>query len=195
MTIEKQNSAPSNLIDVIGQCKEALDAMGIADPVMIGKQYMSKSGAMPIGSAPRIVFVPEFGGGGAISAPREMGNAASMIHSCTVYVRGRESGTDLERFAEAYAIGDLAIDLIKTAAPGRIEWAGEMGDSSPTDSDAYGAEVKFTFLYRRDVQHSAARWGLARPLSDLAAQHPQPPPGIPAGGIRVIPSTDPQEPS
>ncbi len=188
MPLVKQRRNPSTLIDILKQCKDALDAMGTFMPTDIGKAFLSQGA----GSAPRVVFVPE-SGPGRIGPPRELGMAASVSHSCAVYVRGRESGDDTTRFEEAYALADLVIDLVQTAATGRIEWQG-FTDGSPTPTDAYGAEVVGTFLYRRDVAHSATRWGLPQALSDLTGVQAQPPPGIAAGGVTITPTTIPKAP-
>jgi hypothetical protein len=188
MPLVKQHRNPSTLIDILKQCKGALDAMGTFMPTSIGKAFLSEG----TGSAPRVVFVPE-SGPGRIGPPREMGMAASVTHTCKLYVRGRESGDDTTRFEETYALADLVIDLVATAAPGRIEWV-SYTDGSPTDTNAYGAEVVGAFTYRRDVAHSAARWGLPQALSDLTALQAQPPPGDPAGGLTVEPTTVPVAP-
>lgn len=179
-------SPPSTLADVIGQVRDAFQDMGDATPIMIGKQYLEQG----VGSAPRVVFVPE--PRGRIGPPQELGNAASVTHSCDVAVRGQESGDDLERFKQAYAIGDRVIDLIKTAATGRIEW-GDFGDGSPTDADAYGAEVAFSFTYTRDVPHDAERWALDPATADDAAAVPLVPPGEPASDMSLEVTVEPQE--
>lgn len=186
MALVKQHANPSTLIDVLQQCKEALDAIGTFLPVMIGRQYL-KTGP---GSAPRVVFVPEYGGG-SIETPQEMGMSAKVVHSCTVQVRAAESGDDLQRFRDAYALADLVIDLVRTAGTGRVEFK-NYDDGSPTDTEAYGVEIVFVFTYRRDVPHSAARWGLPRALTDGLGVQPQPPPGIPAGGLTITPDVEPK---
>lgn len=185
MSLVKQHRAPSTLIDILQQCKDALDAMGAFMPTSIGKAYLSEGA----GSYPRVVFVPE-AGRGKVGPPHEIGNAASVTHTCEVHVRAMESGEDVARFRAAYALGDLVIDLVQTAATGRIEW-GSYSDGSPTDTDAYGAEVVISFSYKRDVPHSAVRWGLAQALADTSDPMPVPPPGTLAGGIEIDPTTTP----
>lgn len=189
MTFKTQHARASNLIDVLKQCVGALDAMGVYMPTMIGKAYLSEGA----GSAPRVVFVPE-DGGGKIGPPRELGNAASVFHACRAHVRGREGNagivSDVERSREVYDLADVVIDLVQTAGTGRIEW-GSYADGSPTDTDAFGAEIVLSFTYRRDVGHSVARWSLAAATDDDLGPEPQPPPGEPAGGIDVDPSTVP----
>jgi hypothetical protein len=189
MTIARQRTKPSTLIDILKQAKDALDAMGRFMPTSIGKAYLAEGA----GSSPRVVFVPE-SGNGRVESPQEMGHAAKIVHTCTVHVRGRESGDDVERFREAYDLADLVIDLVQTAGTGRIIW-GEYSDGSPTDTDAgYGVEIVIGFSYWRDLRHDATRWGLPAAADDTDAAFPQPPPGTPAGGITITPTTEPQPP-
>lgn len=177
---------PSTLADVIGQIKDAFDAMGDATPILIGKQYLVQG----VGSGPRVVFVPERRGRGG--DPLELGSAVSVTHSCDVLVRGPEEGDDLERFRATYRLADRVMDCIATAATGRLEWGG-YGDDSPTDVDAYGAEIAFSFTYTRDVRHDAARWALAP--ATVAATDPVPlvPPGEPAATVTTTITTVPEE--
>ncbi len=186
MTLELQHAVPSTIADLIGQCVDAINDMASDVMPQVGKGYLEHLG---VGSSPRIVFVPEVGSG-KVEPPYELGNAARVFHSCNVFVRGRESGDDIDRFKNAYELSDLVIDLIQTAGTGRIDW-GTYNDDSPTDTDAYGADIALTFTFRRDVPHSSIRWGLTAPLSDLTAQRPQPPPGVPADGITIDPATVP----
>ncbi len=179
---------PSTLTTVIGQVKDAFEAMGNATPILIGKKYLDDFG---VGSAPRVLFVPE-AGGGKVGPPIEMGNAASVIHSCNVFVRAEESGDDVGRFDRAYALGDLVIDCIHTAAPGRVEF-GSFEDDSPTDADAYGADLAFSFLYARDVRHDTARWSLPAADDDTSAVQPAIPPGQPGTVDSVDVTVDPVE--
>lgn len=179
---------PSTLTDVLRQVEEALALMANATPMMVGKKYLEDFG---VGAAPRILFAPEPRGN--IGRPREMGNACSVTHSCTVYVRGAEGGDDITRFDNAYALADVALDLIITAGTGCIEW-GEFSDSSPANVDAYGADVTFTFTYQRDVRHSATRWTLPAAASNTLAPEPAPPPGEASGDpptftVTVTPTT------
>jgi len=183
--IARQSAPPSTLIDIIGQCVDALDAMGRFMPAMVGKQYLNTGP----GSAPRVIFVPEVGPG-RVLPPYELGNAASVRHTCQIYIRASESGDDISRFRDVYELSDLVIDLVQTAGTGRIEW-GDYGDGSPTDVDAYGAEIVISFAYRRDVRHNALRWGLPSATADTSENTPSPPPGVPAGGVIVIPRTKP----
>lgn len=163
----------STLTDVLRQVSEALSLMADATPVMIGARYLEQNG---VGSAPRVLFVPEPAGPGTIGPPLEMGNAASMTHSCNVFVRAPESGDDLGRFDALYALTDLVVDLVSTAATGRVTWGAWVGDS-PSNVDGPGADGTFSFTYRRDIQHAAARWSLPAAALGTAAPNPVPPPG------------------
>ncbi len=183
--IAVQNAPPSTLIDVIVQIKQAMSLMANKTPISVGKQFL-KNG---VGSGPRVVFVPE-ASGSAIAPPLLMGNAASMVHSCAVYVRAKEDGDDAKRFANAYDLADLMISLIETAGCGHVEWL-PMVDGSPVDSDAYGAELAFAFTYQRDIPHNARRWGLPPADADNSDERPMPPPGVPSDGNTFVPTTDP----
>lgn len=189
MTLVRQNAPPSTLADVIGQVKDAFGAMGDATPIEVGAKFLEDLG---VGSAPRVVFVPE--AKGKIGAPQEMGGPASIAHGCDIYVRGAESGDDIERFRAAYALGDKVISCVATAAPGRIEW-GSYEDGSPTDADAFGAELLLSFSYTRDVWHSPPRWGLSAATADSAAAQPAVPPGGPGTIDSIDVTTEPVEES
>ena len=181
---------PSTLTDVLRQVIEALSLMANATPPMVGAQYLEWDG---VGAPTRIVFVPEPAGPGKVGPPLEMGNAASVTHTCNVSVRAPESGDDLGRYDAVYALADLTIDLIQTAATGRIEWGQWVGDS-PSNVDGPGAGIAFSFTYQRDVRHSAARWTLPAAASNALPPEPAPPPGEPEGGsptftVTVTPTT------
>lgn len=154
MALRVQSTTPSTLADVIQQVADALQAMGNAVPVQVGAHYMAHFG---VGSAPTVLFIPDVSG--TVGPPQEMGNAASVSHGCRVLVAAGETGTDVDRFRAAYALADLVIDCLSTAATGRITW-GTWADDSPTTVDAFGAAMAFAFVYRRDVPHAASRWRL-----------------------------------
>jgi hypothetical protein len=187
--IAAQLATPSTLGDLIMQVKQAFSKMGDSTPILVGRAYVSKNkeGQTNIGSAPRVIFAPE-AGSGRIEPPQEMGKAASMVHSCIVYVRAKESGEDIERWRGAYALADRVIDCIQTAATGRVEWL-TLSDGSPIDSDGFGAELVFGFTYRRDIHHDPARWALPPADAEDSAQKPHPPPGIPATSVTIDPVT------
>src|SRR5512138_1662301 len=182
----REYHAPSTIADVIGQIVDAFGDMADATPIMVGKQFLERG----VGSAPRVVFVPE--PRGKVGAASKLGRPASVEHSCAVYVRAPEEGSDVERFKAAHLLGDRVIDCIATAGAGRIIW-GEYSDGSPVDVDAYGAEVVLTFTYKRDVLHDAARWALPAPAEDTSDPTPHVPPGIPADDVELDITTAPEE--
>jgi hypothetical protein len=189
--IAVQLARPSTLGDLVLQVKQAFSKMGDSTPIMIGKGYRTKNkeGQTNIGASPRVVFAPEaLAGSGKIEPPIEMGKAASMTHSCVVYVRATESGDDVDRWRAVYALADRVISCIQVAGTGRVEWL-TLEDGSPIDSDGFGAELAFGFTFRRDIWHDAARWNL--PPADAAdtTPSPHPPPGIPADGVVIDPAT------
>ncbi|SRR6266404_612322 len=185
--IVTQHGKPSTLADVLRQVSQAFGLMANATPIQIGRQFLKHG----IGEAPRVVFVPEGGAGGKIEPSSELGNAAKWIHSCEVHVRAKEGLDDIERFSNAYALADLVIDCLQTAATGRIEF-GAVIDGSPTDTNGPGAEIVFSFIYRRDVWHDARRWALSPAGADNSGATPHPPPGVPSGGNTIVPMTTPR---
>lgn len=191
MTIAVQYANPSTLGDLITQVKQAFSKMGDSTPILVGKGYRTKNkeSQTNIGGAPRVVFAPEaLSGSGKIQPPQEMGRAASMVHSCVVYVRAKESGEDIDRWKAVYALADRVIDCIQVAGTGRVEWL-TLEDGSPIDSDGFGAELAFGFSYRRDIYHDPVRWSLPAADEDSSAQKPHPPPGIPADSVTIDPVT------
>lgn len=173
MTLRAREYGPaSTLATLIGQVRDALQDMGDATPVMVGKAYLEQNG---VGSGPRVLFVPE--PRGSTGDAMKMGLACSITHSCTVYVRAPETGDDITRLENAYRLGDRIMDCVATAAPGRVSW-GDYADGSPTDNDAFGAELVFSFSYRRDVRHDEARWSLSPAAADTTLPLPVIPPGV-----------------
>jgi hypothetical protein len=169
--IAVQSAAPSTLADVIGQVVDAFGEMGDATPIQVGKHYLENFG---VGAAKRILFVPDVGG--RLGAAAELGSVCSVVHGCRVYVRSTESGDDLERLRDVYALTDKVLSCLSVACTGRLE-LGAYAESSPTGTDGPGAEVSFAFLYGRDVRHAPARWGLDPATADTSAPVPRPPPG------------------
>ncbi len=147
MAILEPTGAPSNLGAVLRYIEELFQIAGNATPIMIGKQYIRQFGA---GSDSRVLFVPEVKGnvGDAI----ETGSAASMTHSCDVAVRAAEDGSDAGRFDACYTLGDLVIDSLSRACSGRLTF-GSLADDSPLNVDGLGADLAFSFTYKRDVRH------------------------------------------
>lgn len=195
--IAAQIAKPSTLIDLIAQVKQAFSLMADTTPIMVGKGYLTKTkdSQTNVGAVPRVVFAPEaLAGSGKIESPIEMGKAGSMVHSCIVYVRAKESGDDIDRWKATYALADRVIDCIQTAATGRVEWL-TLDDGSAIDSDGFGAELVFGFTYQRDIEHDPARWALAPAGSDTSARRPHPPPGTPSAGGSIDPvTTTPKNP-
>lgn len=185
--IAVQNATPSTLVDVLEQVKQAFSAMGNATPIMVGKQFLAQG----TGSPPRVVFAPETGPNGAIGEPREMGNAASFVHSCVVSVRGVGSNKDTERFKASYALASLVIACLVVAGSGRIEWVGGLNDGSPSATDGTGAELTFAFTYSCEIPHAAGRWDLTPATADTSDQQPQPPPGVFGDGVSMNLTTEP----
>lgn len=169
MPLVAQNAPPSTLADVIGQVADAFGEMGNATPIQVGKAYLESFG---LGAPPKVLFVPDQRG--SIGPARELGAAARITHGCDVYVRGEESGDDIERFRAAYTLAGIVISCISVA--GGV-FGGPFEDASPTDVDAHGAELRFSFTYARDVWHSAARWALDPATADTSGAVPAPPPG------------------
>lgn len=188
MPVAYGHAPPSTLADVLGQVIDAFGAVGDATPIMIGKHYLESFGT---GSPPRVLFVPE--PDGEMGPPTEMGYAASDTHSCDVYVRGAESGTDLGRFVAAYALKGRVVTAVRRAASGRLEFRKRSGDASPANVDAYGAELAFSFVYTRDIPHDAAIRALPAADADTTDDRPLPPPGQPADGFTITPTTSPTE--
>lgn len=178
-------SPPSTLADVLGQIVDNFAAAGDPTPILIGKAYE----AFGVGSAPRVLLAPE--PRGKIGPPIEQGNVCSVTHSCNVLVRGLEDGSDLGRFTSAYALGDRLLSAIRRAASGRLEF-GDFTDASPTDVDAYGAELAFSFTYQRDVKWDGAIRGLPAAAADPSPPQPVQPPGTAAISVAIDATTNPQ---
>lgn len=160
--LPKQNAAPSNLAAVIRQAVAAFDAMGNGTPVDVGDWFVGEFGT---GSDARVVFAPEMGAG-KIGPPHEMGNVASMTHSCDVYVRAAETQDPLTRFDAAYDLADIVIECIQTAGTGRISW-GAMSNHSPVKvPSGMGAGLTFAFTFTRDIRHAKRARVAAAPTSN-----------------------------
>lgn len=179
MTVRKQNARASTLAVVIGQVRDAFDAVGDPTPIRVGKKFLEEGGVPP-----QVVFVPE-DGSGSISTPSRLGQAASQTHSCLVNVRAPETGDDLDRMLLTYALQDRVISFLAVAGAGRITF-GSVEDSSPSDVDVFGAGLSFRFTYSRDIAHDAQRWALPPATSDTSLAEPAPPPGTPADGVKPL---------
>lgn len=184
MWITYDHGTPSTLADVLGQVRDALSAMADATTVMVGKKYLAN---FERGSAPRVLFVPETDGSWSPSG--ELGDAATVVHGCQVFVLGASSHDDIERFQSAYAIADRVMSLLRVAASGRLE-GGRYGDPDINDHDA---DLTFGFRFRRHVRHDRKRWALAPADPDTSRPEARPPVGeaYELGGLSVI--VDPKE--
>ena len=148
------NAVPSMLSAVLMQVRDAFDAMGDATIVQVGARFREGFGA---GGPLRVLFVPEVRG--SVDDPIEMGDAASLRHGCDIFLRAEiESTDDYRRFDPVVILAALVIDLVHTAAPGRITW-GECSDDSPVSTDTgMGAGLAMHFEYRHELRHDARRW-------------------------------------
>lgn len=173
---------PSSLAGVIREVRDIFDAAGDATPIMVGRRYLEQ---VPVGREPRVLFVQTLG---KVGPPIELGNAASVTHACDVYCRGPENGDDIERFDAAYALADLVISALRRAATGRLEW-GAYDDSSPASVDGYGAEVRFSFLYERDVPHAPAVTAVAQATPSTTAAVPTGMESGEAGEVEAVDQT------
>ncbi len=166
-SVAVQKAPASHLGVVLRQVAEVFGDAADATPIMVGKQYLKTFGA---GTGPRVLFVPE--PRGKFGAPIETGNPCSVTHSCAVYVRGAESGDDIARFDAAYELGDRVMSEIARATTGRRYTETEFVDDSPADVDAYGADLAFSFTYRRDVSWDAKIVAVAAADADNAPARP-----------------------
>lgn len=151
-------TASSRLSDVLREVQAIFSVIGDATPIMVGRQYVAGRG---IGSAPRVVFVPHAKGSWGPVNEINSGHVAGIKSGCNVYVRGVESGDDLGRMDAAEDLAARVLSALRAAAPGRIE-GGDFEDDSPTDADAYGADIALTFSYARGVPVDTAIRAAAR---------------------------------
>jgi hypothetical protein len=185
--VARSYKLPSTLWGIIGQVKDAFSAMGDATPIMIGKAYAEQNG---VGSGPRVLFLPEHRG--RVGEPFRMGYACSIYHGCEVRVRAAENADDLARFDNVAPLTDRVLDCIATAGTGHITW-NDYEPNPPTANDAFGAEIIFTFTYRRDVRHDEARWALPPATLDTDAPIPIQPPGEAATDLTLDTTVIPTE--
>lgn len=184
MGIPATNATPSDLADVLQQVADVFQLTGNAATFQVGKKYLDT-----VGAAPRVLFVPETGAG-KLGPPIDMGDAASVYHSCELRVRSAAQGSDIDRFRGAYALVKLCADYLETAATGRLEW-GKLKDVSPTDTDNFGVELSVAFICRFDVAHDPSRWALAPAATDASGAVSAPPTGTVSPGATLTPSTVP----
>jgi hypothetical protein len=191
--------APSTLGELIGTIKGMFEQAADKTPIQVGEQYLTASHGTP----PKIVFLPEFGNG-KLGPPLSLGHAAaSWAHSCEVRVRAKPGLEEENVFCYATSLADKVIAALAVAASGRLEW-GAVTQTSPTASNSMGAEITFSFVYRRNVPHWEKLWNLPTPQDDgvaidntrtLARYTPAAQPTItaPEGFPIVTPTTIPRE--
>lgn len=147
------------LSELLRLVESAFGQVGDATPIMVGKQYLAQG----FGSGPRVLFVPD--PDGKVVTPPQLSNdyVAGIRHSCEVYVRAPETGTDEERFNAAYALADRVVNALKWAGAARVTFDGQpFRDGSPSDGDAFGAELVFGFSYTRGVPKDDSIWRAAK---------------------------------
>lgn len=183
---------PASPLSDVFRCVQSIFLdIGNMTPVLIGKKHINAFG---MGSGPKVIFVPDPRGKGS-EVPTGMGGVgyvAGVAHQCDVYVRAAEDGSDVGRFDAVYALADLVINCLERAARGRIDIDFAMADSSPTDVDAYGADLSFKFTYVRGVQRNPRVWAL--PPNPIAPSPPDinRPPGTPASVVEADYTVTPQ---
>ena len=163
---------PSDLADVLIQVRDAFDAEGDATPIMCGGNYLERFGA---GVDPYIIFVP-LTDGGSLEFAGELGDAATTVEGCQVFVRAAPGGDDFDRFKRSKDLAKKVIAHLRVAGTGRIT-GGSFTDSSPLDSDEYGAEITFGFQFRSAIRHDPARWALDAAGESSTPAQPRIPPG------------------
>lgn len=175
-------NAASSLSDVLRCITDIFSGIGDATPILVCKrEKLLTSG---VGSAPSVTFVPDPKGtlGDPPMGTGGTGYEGGITHGCAVYVRGSEGGGDLGRFDDAYRLADIVVGALSRAARGR--WGGgDFADDSPSDADAFGADISFRFTYTRGVQRNAKIWKL--PANPVAPSPPQvdKPDGTPSSTI------------
>lgn len=168
-----QKMPVSTLGDLLRIVTAGLNGMADGLEILVGKKYLTEFG---VGSPPRVLFVPE--PQGKLSGPTKLnsGYLASYTHGCTAYIRGAEDGSDIGRFDSAYAICDRIINLLKWADPGHVVLGpGNPKDNSPTNVDAYGAEIVFSFQFTRPVAEDPAVF--KSPVTPISPPNPDKPQG------------------
>jgi len=180
---------PSDLADVLIQVRDAFAAEGDATPLMCGANYLDHG----VGVDPYVIFVP-LTDGGSLEFSGETGDAATTVEACQVFVRAAAGGDDFDRFKRSKELTKKVIAHLRVAGTGRLT-GGPFTDSSPLDTDEYGAEITFGFQFRSAIRHDAARWEL--PAADESTDPAQPrvPPGE-AGTLNSLEvEVNPKEPA
>jgi hypothetical protein len=155
---------PSNLAVVLRAVKQAFHARGDTTTVMVGEHYAKNP--QGLGSPPFVILVPEPGGKLKIGDAYETGRAAGHKHVCDVIVRAAETGDDIDRLANVYAINDIVAGTVARICSGRWTPGDAVGDYPPpftVDSGA-GAQGCWGFTFDRDIE--MPQDVLALPASD-----------------------------
>jgi len=197
MALARSHAEASTLADVIRQIIDAFREAGDSTPIQVGAQHRENFGA---GSGPKILFVLSPPGGGKLMGGQSLGATASQVYACDVYVRAVEPSTDALECADALdKLQRRLVDYVSTACSGRIEW-GPCSDDSPLRTPSgLGTGYAWSFAYRADIRHDAARWRgplrdstgaiIASPMStppDVSPPIlPTSPAAIPADGVTL----------
>jgi hypothetical protein len=139
-------------------------AVGDITPVMTGKSYRGddKGAISMVGTGPRVLFIPHTKG--TLGGPFRLNEfAGTLTCGCDVHVRAPESGTDEERFDAAEELLGRVLNCLR-CAPSEVATV-TVQDDSPTDVDAFGADLVATFTYARGVDFDDAIWEAARALA------------------------------
>lgn len=156
---------PSTLADVLRAVRDMLSEAADGTPVLVGRAYLRAG----VGSGPRVLFVPDIGG--RLGPASEMGMVASATHGCEVFVRADERAEDFDRLTLVYALADRVVSAIARAGAGRVTWE-TYADGSPTDTDAFGAELALRFTFSRDIPHSQTLLAVASAANGSAEPFP-----------------------
>jgi hypothetical protein len=193
--IQPDNAKPGTLIDLLGAVRDCFEAAADATTIQIGAQYVDQWGE---GHGPRVLFVPDPpNAGGKITGAINLGNPASQVHACDVYVRAdEETDDDLTRANLIYLLSDRVIGFVSTEGSGHVEWGNCSDDSPLKTSSGLGAGLAYGFTYRRDIRHDAARWAatprnragaaLAGPMTSPADTSPPVLPTSPAAVLGAV---------
>jgi hypothetical protein len=180
------NQPPPTLGNVLRAFVYYFLESGDATPIMVGNHYAAERG---VGIDARILLVPEVSGD--IGASVDMGHAASLTHACDVHVRAAESGDDVGRYDAAYALFDKAISAVRRTCTGHLELKAYR-PSSQSKVDGFGAQVSFTFMWRRDVRKDAAIWAVPSATAEVLARFFPDAPQAVAGTVTIANTTAPE---
>ena len=187
MTLSAATNAPAPTIgNVLRAIVYYFRESGDATPIMVGKQYIAERGT---GIDARILFVPE--SPGDIGPSTDMGHAASVTEACDVHVRAAESGDDVGRYDEASELLGKVLSAIRRTCMGHLELK-SYKPTSAANVDAFGAQVSFTFLWKRDVRKDGDIWRVPSATAEvLALYFADAPQAIPAE-VTIVNTTAPE---